>query len=116
MTKSAMSTKRDSRQSKRSQRTPPEAELEAMLSTALAQGFPSIPRRDFRHQMRFTVILGHESHEVDGTRDWQAAGRADIILFYENRPLAVVEIKRQGLELTDDDRRQGQSYANQLTP
>lgn len=46
------------------------------------------------------------SHEVDGIRNWRAAGRADIILRYEDQALAVVELKRQGLALTDDDSRQ----------
>jgi hypothetical protein len=109
-----MDAEGDNSQNGKSVRIPPEAELEAMLSAALAKAFPSVPRRDFRHQERFTVTLGHESHEVDGTRDWHAAGRADIILLHQDQPLA--ELKRQGLELTDGDRQQGQSYANQLTP
>lgn len=86
------------------------------MSEALARAFPSVPARDFRHQERFIVTVGHETLKVDGLRDWKAVGRADIILFHQNRPLAVVELKRAGLALTDDDRRQGQSYANQLTP
>lgn len=95
---------------------PPEAHLEAMFSAALTKVFPQISSSDFSHQERFTIALGHGDHEVDGTRNWTAAGRADIILRYGGQPLAVVELKRQGLLLTEEDRRQGQSYANQLTP
>lgn len=86
------------------------------MSEALGRAFPSVPRRNFRHQERFVVTVGHETLEVDGLRDWKVVGRADIILFHQDRPIAVVELKRTGLDLTDDDRRQGQSYANQLTP
>ena len=43
---------------------PPEAELEAILSGALAEVFPSAPRRDFRHQERFTVTPGYSGEEV----------------------------------------------------
>ncbi|MDW9722543.1 type I restriction endonuclease [Sinorhizobium meliloti] len=111
-----MSTKNKKEGTKTSHRRPPEAELEAMMSEALGRAFPSVPRRDFRHQERFSVTVGHDSFEVDGLRNWRAVGRADIILLHQDRPLAVVELKRAGLDLTDDDRRQGQSYANQLTP
>lgn len=86
------------------------------MTPALARAFPSVPLKDFRLQERFSVTIGHETIEVDGRRTWSAGGRADIILLHQNRPLAVVELKRAGLQLTDDDRRQGQSYANQLTP
>jgi hypothetical protein len=114
--KGIMNTKKKDQRAKNVLRTSPEAELEAMMSAALAKAFPSVPRQDFRHQARFSVTIGHETHEVDGVRGWQAAGRADIILLHRDRPLAVVELKRADLQLTDADRRQGQSYANQLTP
>ncbi len=87
-----------------------------MLSAALAQAFPPIPRTEFHHQTRFVVRIGHEEFDVDGGGAWSAAGRADIILYHNERPLAVVELKRSDLALTDADRRQAQSYANQITP
>lgn len=94
----------------------PEAELETLLSAALATAFPLVPRDGFTNQMRFTVTLGREPHEVDGMRLWQAEGRADIIISKDGRPLAVVEVKREDKTLTDDDRKQGLSYAALLTP
>jgi hypothetical protein len=57
----------------------PEAELETLLSSALADAFPRMARTQFQHQTRFTVRLGHEEHEVDGGRNWAAVGRADIL-------------------------------------
>lgn len=53
---------------------------------------------------------------MDSTALWEKSGRADIIIFYDERPLAVVELKREDLELTDADYEQAQSYANLLTP
>jgi Type I restriction enzyme R protein N terminus (HSDR_N) len=97
-------------------RVRPEAEIEALLASALSLAFPLIPREQFKHQVRFAVRLGHDEEELDGAWLWEAQGRADIILYHEGRALAVVELKREDLTLTDADRAQGQSYASQLTP
>jgi len=94
----------------------PEAELESRLATALVVAFPNIPRDLLVEQRRFTVRLGHETHEFDSAAQWEKSGRADILIFYDGRPLAVLEIKRENLPLTHTDYEQAQSYANQLTP
>jgi len=94
----------------------PEAELESRLAAALTTAFPNIPRNLLTEQRRFTVRLGHEMHEFDSTSHWEKSGRADILIFYDQRPLAVLEIKREDLALTQSDYEQAQSYANQLTP
>ena len=94
----------------------PEAELESRLATALAVAFPNIPRHELVEQRRFTVRLGHETHSFDSAAQWEKTGRADILVFYQERALAVVEIKREDLALTHADYEQAQSYANQLTP
>ena len=94
----------------------PEAELESRLVAALSTAFPNIPREQLVEQRRFTVRLGHEIHEFDSAAQWEKSGRADVILFHDGRPLAVVELKREDLALTHADYEQAQSYANQLTP
>lgn len=93
-----------------------EAELESRLTAALSTAFPNIPRNELTEQRRFTVRLGHETHEFDSAEQWKKSGRADVIIFHDGRPLAVIELKREDLTLTDTDREQAQSYANQLTP
>lgn len=93
-----------------------EAELESRLATALSIAFPNIPRNELTEQRRFTVRLGHETHEFDSAEQWKKSGRADVIIFHGERPLAVIELKREDLALTDADYGQAQSYANQLTP
>lgn len=99
-----------------SQKVRTEAELESKLAAALSIAFPNIPRDQLVEQWRFTIRLGHNTHEVDGIALWEKSGRADIIINYDGRPLAVVELKREDLELTDADYEQAQSYANLLTP
>jgi hypothetical protein len=94
----------------------PEADLESRLAEALAVAFPNIPRNGLVEQRRFTVRLGHETHEFDSAAQWEKSGRADILIFYKERPLAVLEIKREDLGLTHADYEQAQSYANQITP
>ena len=94
----------------------PEAEFESRLATALAVAFPNIPRDQLAEQRRFTVRLGHETHEFDSAAQWEKSGRADILISCEGRPLAVLEIKREDLTLTRTDYEQAKSYANQLTP
>src|SRR4029077_906470 len=76
----------------------------------------NIPRDQLVEQRRFTVRLGHETHVFDSAAQWQKSGRADILIFYKERPLAVLEVKREDLCLTHADYEQAQSYANQLTP
>ncbi|ALK31160.1 type I restriction enzyme HsdR N-terminal domain-containing protein [Burkholderia plantarii] len=94
----------------------PEAELESRLAAALSTAFPNIPREQLTEQRRFTVRLGRETHEFDSAAEWEKTGRADVIIFHGERALAVVELKREDLELTHADYQQAQSYANQLTP
>ena len=99
-----------------SSRVRPEAELESRLAAALSTAFPNIPRDQITEQRRFTVRLGHETHEFDSAAQWVKSGRADVLIFSGDRPLAVVEVKREDLDLTHADYEQAQSYANQLTP
>jgi hypothetical protein len=92
-----------------------EADFEARLSPVLAAAF-RIPPGFIKHQRRFSVRLGHKDLEVDGVAGEVAFGRLDILLVYQDRPMAVLELKRPGAALRDDDRRQGLSYARLLEP
>lgn len=93
-----------------------EAELEARITRALAQAFPGIADDAIVLQRSFTVRLGHETHDFDSAALWHKTGRADIVLFYEHRPLAVLEIKRETVAISQQDYEQAQSYATMLTP
>ncbi|TIW61036.1 MAG: type I restriction enzyme HsdR N-terminal domain-containing protein [Mesorhizobium sp.] len=93
-----------------------EAELETRIARALTDAFPAISNETVVQQRRFTVRLGHETHEFDSAALWEKTGRADILLFLDDRPLAVLEIKRESVTITGRDYEQAQSYANMLTP
>jgi hypothetical protein len=93
-----------------------EADLESRLVAALKIAFPNISPEQFVTQHTFTVRLGHNNYKYDGLARWKVTGRADILIFHEDRPLAVLELKRENLPLGEDDYEQAQSYANQLTP
>jgi hypothetical protein len=98
--------------------TPPatEADFEARRSAALKQALSFLPPGSVRHQLKFSIRLGRKELEIDGTAGATALGRLDILLTYQDRPLAVLELKRPGQPLDDDDRRQGLSYGRLLEP
>lgn len=95
---------------------PQEAHLDALLGQALAAAFPRLDREKIRHQTTLRVRIGHQEKMFDAKAEWEASGRADILIFHEDRCLAVVEVKRTTVKLTPDDAAQAQSYANQFTP
>ena len=48
--------------------------------------------------------------------DSQAEGRSDIVLYWGDKPLAVLELKRKGLPIKPGDIEQGLSYASVIRP
>jgi hypothetical protein len=72
----------------------PEAELESRLAAALSTAFPNIPRDQITEQRRFTVRLGHETHEFDSAAQWVKSGRADVLIFNADRRLRDVNCFR----------------------
>jgi hypothetical protein len=93
---------------------PTEAELEAKVRAAVCKALPWVSERALRHQIRFSFSIGRASVEIDGTAT--AEGRTDILVQLHGKPLAVLELKRPGLELTSDDEDQGLSYAKVMNP
>lgn len=92
-----------------------EATFEAHLGRVLAGLFPANGVK-VTHQIQFTVRLGHHDLQADGRKGWERKGRADVLLTADVGHVAVLELKRPGIDLTDDDRDQGLSYARLLTP
>lgn len=92
-----------------------EATFEAHLGAVLTGLFPANGVR-VTHQIQFTVRLGHHDLQADGRKGWKKKGRADVLLTADVGHVAVLELKRPGIDLTDDDRDQGLSYARLLTP
>ncbi len=83
-----------------------ETDLESRIDATLAQIFPGV---DLEHQRYFKLHVGHTVLEKS-SRDY-VNGRADVLVKRDGENLAVLELKRSGLPLTDDDVTQGWSYA-----
>jgi hypothetical protein len=94
-----------------------EADLEAELHAAIRVAFPLLPRAAIRHQTQFSFKFGHAEISVNGLRPkYSARARADAILYFEDKPLAVLELKRKDIPLEKKDGLQGLSYARALNP
>jgi hypothetical protein len=93
-----------------------EADLEAEIRSALRKAFPWIPDGSIRHQTKFSFTFGKAKIDVDGAADSKAEGRSDILLYWGDKPLAVLELKRKGLPIKSGDIEQGLSYASVIRP
>ncbi|WP_315755905.1 MULTISPECIES: type I restriction endonuclease [unclassified Bradyrhizobium] len=97
-------------------KSPTEADLEAEIHGVIRKAFPWLPADAIRHQTKFSFKFGHTAIEVDGEKDFQAEGRTDILVRWNETPLAVLELKRKGSALTEADVEQGLSYASVIRP
>lgn len=94
-----------------------EATLESRVNAEIQKHFPSIARVKITHQKYLTLRVGRRTDiKMGGLEQARATGRLDILLSFEDRPLAILELKDPDKSLTDDDRDQGRSYAKLLTP
>lgn len=94
----------------------PEAQLQAYVLGLTCEAFPHLPPESFRIEKHFKLRFGHNLHDHDGTLYWEAQGRADLLVFYQQRPLALFELKREDKVLQEEDFKQGQSYTATLFP
>lgn len=97
-------------------KSPTEADLEAEIHGVIRKAFPWLPAEAIQHQTKFSFKFGHTAIEVDGEKDFQAEGRTDILVRWNETPLAVLELKRKGSALTEADVEQGLSYASVIRP
>lgn len=93
-----------------------EATLEGNLNSTLDRLFRGPLRLRIRHQTVLTIRFGHHEITVDGSLRSEARGRLDVLLSDGDIPLALLELKRPGLRLTDEDESQARSYARLLNP
>ena len=93
---------------------PTEYDLETAISAAIAVAFPRLSSTNIKHQLEFTIRLGHAKITAKGRESWIKRGRADVLLTLDDKPLAIVELKRRGIPLTATDGEQGLSYARLL--
>lgn len=95
---------------------PTEADLEAEIHHALKAAFPWLKQEELRHQTRFVFKFGRSTVEVDGASASKVEARSDVLIYHRDNPLAVLELKRSGIALTENDDSQGLSYARMLFP
>lgn len=67
-----------------------------------------------RFEKSFSLRLGHGVYNVEGTPTSLAKGRLDILCTVEGKSLCVVELKAPGIAVSEEDKRQGLSYARLL--
>lgn len=72
--------------------------------------------KSIEQQVSFTIRFGHAVVTVDGKEREHITGRADILVSVDGKPTLVLELKRAGLGINDDDVEQGLSYARVLHP
>ncbi|UVL91807.1 type I restriction enzyme HsdR N-terminal domain-containing protein [Pseudomonas sichuanensis] len=92
---------------------PTEADFEARIRVAISHAFPWLAPGAIKHQTKFSVRLGRKSVDVESRPN---EARADIILYSDTRPLAVLELKRNGVALSTADEEQGLCYAKLMSP
>lgn len=93
-----------------------EARLEARMHAVMKDVFPWLPMESFQHQTHFSVKLGRNLVKVDSSITDKLSGRSDILVLLDEKPIAVLELKREDVSITEDDKHQGLSYARLLTP
>jgi len=90
-----------------------ESTFEARVSEAIRHIFPNYVGLEITHQTIFSVRMGHSEIEVKPSTK---KPRLDILIKQRDRHLAVLELKKPGINLRDEDRDQGLSYARLLVP
>ncbi|QNH97713.1 type I restriction enzyme HsdR N-terminal domain-containing protein [Shewanella algae] len=88
-----------------------EAQYEAQIRAAIISAFPWLPSDGITHQDSFSFKFGHSNITIDGKPKSSARARSDILVKYKNTPLAIFELKKPDVKITDDDIEQGLSYA-----
>lgn len=95
---------------------PTEAQFEAQLRPAITAAFPWLSSDGIVHQKSFSFKFGHAAITIEGNSKKSARARLDVLVSFESTNLAIFELKRPGIAITDDDRDQGLSYARMLHP
>lgn len=80
------------------------------------KALPWLDGKTIGQQLTFTIRFGHAVIHVDGKKREFVTGRADILVSIDGVPSLVLELKRPGLGVNDDDVEQGLSYARVLHP
>ena len=94
-----------------------EAELQARLESQIRAALPLLPAR-VKLERHLRLKLGHHSVVVDGLADarGEVRGRYDVLVFVDDEPLLLAELKAPHLEIGEADLGQALSYARTHEP
>jgi hypothetical protein len=95
-----------------------EATLEARIDHILSSIFPTFKEVKVEHQKSFSIQFGHHNVQVDLKEPSKYPSRAilDILLTIGGVNTILLELKKEGLKLSQVDIDQGISYARLLHP
>ncbi|AMS29679.1 MAG TPA: hypothetical protein DIU09_03895 [Hyphomonadaceae bacterium] len=94
----------------------PEAQFEAQVRAAILHALPWLPSDGVTHQKSFSFQFGHATVTVKAEAKTYIRARADVLVLFKGKHLAIFELKRPGEKLTTNDNEQGLSYARMLHP
>ena len=94
-----------------------EAELQARFESRIRAALPFLPAQ-IKLEHNLHLRLGHHKIVIDGASSVKegVSGRYDILVLFDGKPLLIAELKAPGIIVTDDDVRQGLSYARLHEP
>lgn len=95
-----------------------EATLEARIDGVLTSVFPTFRMVNVQYQKSFSIKFGHHNVVVNLKEPSVNPARAifDVLLTVDDKNMILLELKREGLTLTDEDISQGISYARLIHP
>ncbi|WP_426330129.1 type I restriction endonuclease [Pedobacter sp. R-06] len=98
-----------------------ESEFETQVSEVLKNVFPTLLPTELSQQRSFKIKFGHHNVLIDGKEPTNYAKRSiyDILIQYKGKPFAMLELKKPGIGITEDEIDQGISYARlteEITP
>ncbi len=93
-----------------------ETDLEVRANAALQAAMPWLDVTSIKHQLTFSFQLGHKKVEINGAKSSSRRGRLDMLIENGGKRLAILELKKPGQPLDEDDVAQGLSYARVLHP
>lgn len=97
-----------------------EATLEERIGSVLKRTFPAFQKLKVKHQESFSIKFGHHNVFVDAKEPSKYPARAiyDILVTTDDDKtnLILLELKKEGKNITSDDIEQGLSYARLIHP
>lgn len=95
-----------------------EKEFQTYTATVIAQLFPTLLPAKIEMEHSFSLKFGHHQVLIDGKEPGNYAKRSifDILLKIDGKPIVLLELKKPGKDIEEEDVRQGVSYARLTTP